>query len=100
MIVLISAAAEADLQSIGDHIAQDNPLRAFSFVEELLDRCYGLAEMPTAFPLVPRYEALGIRRRIHGNYLIFFRQEGERLIVLHVLHGAMDYSSILFPTEE
>ena len=29
--------------------------------------------MPEAWPIVPRYEGHGIRRRVHGRYLIFYR---------------------------
>ena len=32
MIVELTAAAEADFESIGDYIARDNPVRAASFV--------------------------------------------------------------------
>jgi plasmid stabilization system protein ParE len=46
---------------------------------------------------VPRYQQSGVRRRIHGNYLIFYSVRGVDIFVLHVLHGAMDYESILFP---
>jgi toxin ParE1/3/4 len=97
VIVHISAEAEADLESIGDHIARDNPMRALTFVQELRAKCMDLSDTPDAFPLVPRYEDRGIRRRIHGNYLIFYRVRGDRLVVVHVLHGAMDYAAILFP---
>jgi plasmid stabilization system protein ParE len=100
VIVHLTAAAESDLEGIGDYIAQDNPLRALSFVRELREKCLGLGDTPLAFPLVPRYEAHAVRRRVHGNYAIFYRVEAKRVLVLHVLHGAMDYSAILFPSEE
>ena len=67
-----------------------------SFIEELRDRCLSLADTPLAFPLVPRYERSGVRRRVHGNYLIFYRVEAKQVVVLHVLHGAMDYAGLLF----
>ena len=38
MIVVFTAEAEADLERIGDFIAQDNPRRAASFVTELVER--------------------------------------------------------------
>jgi toxin ParE1/3/4 len=96
MKVDISAEAERDLEAIGDHIARDNPGRALSFLRELRAKCVALADLPEGFPLVHRYKALGVRRRVHGNYLIFYRVEPERVVVLHVLHGAMDYAPILF----
>ena len=76
MIVQLSAEAEHDLEAIGDYIARDNPARALSFIRELRSKCAGLADMPERFPLVPRYEAAGVRRCVHGDYLIFFSREG------------------------
>ena len=96
MIVGLSAEAERDLEDIGDYIARDNPRRALSFVVELRSKCLGLAEAPEAYPLVPRYEALGVRRRVHGAYVIFFVVAPDRVTVLHVLHGARDFPSLLF----
>ena len=58
-------------------------------------KCLGLGEMPERFPLVPHYEAAGLRHRAHGNYLIFYRIEADRIVVIHILNGAQDYSSIL-----
>ena len=100
MIVVITSKAEADLEIIADNIAKDNPLRALSFVTELRERCMRLSETPMAFPLVPRYEHLGLRRRIFGAYLIFFRISMDRIEVIHILHGAMNYEPVLFPEEE
>jgi plasmid stabilization system protein ParE len=96
VIVHITANAERDLEQIGDTIAQDNPARALSFVLELRDKCLSLADMPYGFALVPRYERHGIRRRVHGNYLIFYRIDADRVTVVHVLHGARDYAPVVF----
>ena len=95
MMVRLTTEAEDDLEHIADHIAQDNPSRAMSFVLELREKCMSLADMHQAFPYVPRYEHHGIRRRVHDNYLIFYRVEGNIVVILHVRHGAMSYASIL-----
>lgn len=99
MIVLLTAEAEADIEAIGDWIAKDSPARALTFVAELYDKCITLAEAPLGYSLVPRYESSGIRRRVHGNYLIFYRIAGDQIEILHVLHGARNYESLLFPEE-
>jgi len=99
MIVELTGEAEHDLEAIGDYIALDNPIRAISFLQELRAKCLTLAEMPERFPLVPRYEAQRVRRRGHGNYLIFCRIDAEKAVVIHILHGAQDYSAILFATD-
>ena len=99
MIVVITAAAEADLESIGDWIATRNPARAITFIQELRLRCHRLVDAPEGYALVPQYEANRVRRRPYGNYLIFYRINDNRIEILHVLHGARDYEPILFPDD-
>lgn len=99
MIVVITREGEANLEEIGDWIAEDNPRQAIAFVRTLRDKCLALADVPLGFPLVPRYELSGIRRRPFRDYLIFYRVRGEVLEILHVLHAAQDYERILFPDE-
>jgi toxin ParE1/3/4 len=97
--VVITDAAFEDLRLIGDYIAEQNPARAESFIEALLERCERLSATPRAWPLVPRYEMRGIRRRVYGNYLIFYRIAADSIEVIHVLHGARDCEPLLFPDE-
>jgi toxin ParE1/3/4 len=93
--VEFSDAAEHDLESIADYIARDNPGRARTFVQELEDKCLGLADMSLRFPLVPGFEAVGIRKRTYGNYLIFYRVDETSIYIIHILNGAMDYDGML-----
>ena len=97
MRVVVTDAAYADLLAIGRAIRRDNPARALTFVDELYERCRQLAETPLAFPLLPKWEDRGVRRRPYGNYLIFYRFGTTTVDILHVLHGAMDYERQLFP---
>ena len=97
MNVVITDEAAQDIERIGDAIALDNPARALTFIRELRVSCENLGEFPKAYPLVPRYEDAGVRRRVHGNYLIFYRIGVDTIDILHVLHGAMDYEPLLFP---
>ena len=96
MILELSDEAEQDLEQIADYIARDNPWRALSFILELRTRCEELLDTPNGFAIVPRYERYGIRRRVHGNYLIFYRVETAKVVIVHILHGATDYGAILF----
>ena len=97
MKLVFLPAAKADLVSIAKYIGRDNRARALSFVKELRQICHRLPDMPRAWPLVPRHERSGIRRRVHGNYLIFYRIVADRIEILHILHGAMDIEAVLFP---
>ena len=97
MRVVITDEAETDLEDIGDYIAEDNSRRAVTFVQELVERCHRLVDAPRGFPLVPRYESSGVRRRSYGLYLIFYRVGDDQIEILHLLNGARDYEGILFP---
>lgn len=96
-LIVFSTAALTDIEAIGAYIRTDNADRAASFVDELIAACDRLADMPRAFPLVPRYEALNVRRRNLGRYAIFYRFEKDVVEILHILHSAQDYAHILFP---
>lgn len=96
MILEFSDEAENDLERIVDYIAERNPQRALSFIRELRRKCENLVENPNGFALVPRYEHHGIRRRVFGDYLIFYRAENTKVVIIHILHGATDYGALLF----
>lgn len=96
MTLEFSDEAENDLEQIVDYIAERNPLRALSFIREMRSKCEGLIDNPNSFALVPRYEQHGIRRRVHGDYLIFYRVDNTKVVIIHILHGATDYGAILF----
>ena len=72
MNVVLTAEAETDLESIAEHIARDSVTAALNIVHELREKCLALVEAPRGYPLVPRYEHHGIRRRAFGSYLIFY----------------------------
>ncbi len=97
MIVFFTETAESELEQIADFVAETNPDRALRLVPEIKAACEGLADTPERFQLVPRYGHTQIRRRVHGEYLIFYRIAEQAVEVLHILHGAMDYERLLFP---
>lgn len=94
--MILAQAAIADLIAIGRYIAKDSLIRAATFVDELEERCLELADMPRAFPVVPHRKNTDIRRRVHRDYLIFYRVVADEVHILHVLHGAQDYEAWLF----
>lgn len=98
--VIISDAARLDLFDIGRYIKLNNPSRSDSFVAELFRRCRALENFPESHGLIPDPKSRGIRRLVHGNYLIFFRVGRSTVEVLHVLNGARDYEVLLFPEDE
>jgi toxin ParE1/3/4 len=71
MRVVISVAAETDLEGIADYIARDNPRRALSYVGEIRAYCHSLGISPRAYAAVDELSA-GLRRALYGRYMIFF----------------------------
>ncbi len=99
MKVVISTKAKSDLRNIGDYIARDNRSRARSFAIELRDACFELAKMPKRYPILNLSGGLAIRRRVHGNYLIFYQIGDDSIQVLRIMNSAMDHEKLLFGDE-
>ena len=95
MRVTFTEPAIDDLREIGDHLALDSQLRAIKVLSDLRQTCADLGQLPLRFPA---YETLGagVRRRVHGRYLIFYRV-GSTVEVLRILHSSRGYDR-LFPS--
>jgi len=85
----ISPLAEQDIESIGDYIAQDNPVRAVSFTEELYQQCLLIAESPVIYKERPEL-GHSVRTCAYGRYLIVFRVLDMEVRVERLLHGSRD----------
>lgn len=95
MRVVFSDASRMDLRSIAVFIAGDSPARARSFVAELASACTSLADKPLRYPLIPEYEAKGLRRRPYGTYAIIYMVGTDTIAIARVLHSAMDLDAAL-----
>ena len=95
MILYFTPEARRDLVLIGEWISQDNPQRAETFVDELVSSCTEILNFPEKYPFAAQFENRGLRRKVHGNYLIFYRVKAEHVEIIHVLHGAMDLGQYL-----
>lgn len=95
MKVYLTPKARQDLREIGRYIAKDNPARSVTFVSELETAALRLGEAPRAFPLVPRYEEHGIRRRSYRGYGILYVVRTDRIVVYRFLGPGQDHDSAL-----
>jgi len=95
MKVVFSPRSEEDLEEIADFIARDSPRRAVRFIAEVRVTCEKLADAPLGYELQPQLDP-GIRRTVHGRYLIFYSVEPERVRIERILHGARDLTDDLF----
>ncbi len=88
-----SRLALNDLEEIAVYIAQDNPQRAHSFVDELEEKCRILSENPKLYR--PRDEiAANLRMATHGDYLIFYRETDQGVRIERILHGARNIETV------
>ncbi len=83
--------AKADLIEIGDYIAQDNPERARSFVQELVKHCQTLEAFPQQGTARDDVRP-GFRSLIFGHYVIFYHIT-DTVEIVRVLHSARDMDS-------
>jgi len=88
-----SPMAIEDLDGILEYVARDNPAAAIRFVETLKEKCNTLARFPL---LGASRDQLAKRLRVFsvGNYVIYYRPEGETVRIERVLHGARDADSL------
>lgn len=95
MKVVLSSRAADDLKRVSGFIALDNPTRARSFVGELREVALRLADVPLGFPLVPRYEAHGIRRRSWKGYGILYSVLPDQVFVHRIIGPGQDHDRAL-----
>ena len=91
--VVYTPEARADLREIALRIADRNPTRAFTYVDEVEATCLRIGEFPHAWPPRPQWGD-SIRITIHGNYVIVHRVRDETVQVLRIVHGARDLDAL------
>ena len=87
--VVFRPLAQRDLEKIAAYIAEDNPVRAETFVQELIDLCQSLDEMPRRGK--PRDDlAEGLMMLVHDKYLIFYDYDAglDIVSILRVTRGS------------
>lgn len=78
--------AHRSLQYIADYIAQDNPAKAYEFINKLYNATAILSEHPEIGRL-GRVE--GTRElAIDKNYIIPYSIKGKEVQILHIFHSA------------
>lgn len=86
--------AEADIEAIADYIAEDNLGAALRWVDGIEERCAQLANMPGLGVARPDVRP-DLRMLPTGNYLILYRQAGDEVEIVRVLHGARQWQDLL-----
>ena len=95
MKVIFSPRSEEDLEEVADFIARDSPRRAIRFIAEIRATCEKLADAPFGHELQPQLQA-GIRRAVHGRYLIFYSTPPGEVRIERILHSAREITGEVF----
>lgn len=85
----LSRFVESDLEAIADFIAQDNPPRAVSFLQEIRRKILQVGEQPLLYQLRPEI-GVDTRLAVAGNYLILFHITGNVVRIERVVYGGRD----------
>lgn len=84
----ISRAAIADLDAIWQYIAERSSAEtATDFLFRLYETFASIGLSPRAGVDMPDLTPGGLRKFPMGNYLIYYRASGGRIVVSRVLHG-------------
>ena len=93
----ISRFVEGDLDDIASYIAQDNPRRAVTFIQEIRAKFLDVQRNPLLYQLRPD---IGEEARMAtvGNYAILFRITGEAVRIERVTYAGRDLPAMFDPT--
>ena len=97
--VVLTAGAEADLESIYRHIAEhDAPARADHVLDPLVQVAEGLATFPERGAHPQELLALGMReyrQQFFKPYRLIYRLHGKRVVVYLIVDGRRDMQALL-----
>jgi len=86
--------AISDLQHIRDYIVKDSEYYAARFVSKIIGRIDVLPDFPEMGRVVTEADDKSIRELIYQKYRIMYRVEKERILILAIIHGSRDLSTI------
>jgi toxin ParE1/3/4 len=86
--------AARDIEEIVFYIAEDNPMAAQKWLNDIHARCRRISEMPGMGTAKPDVNP-DLRMSPIGNYLILYRQIGPDVEIVRVVHGARQWQELL-----
>ena len=95
----LSRFIEGDLDDIASYVAQDNPRRAVTFIQDIRAKFRDIQRNPLIYQLRPDIGAEA-RMATVGNYAILFRvmDEAEAVRIERVTYGGRDLPAVFDPS--
>ncbi|HSY26693.1 MAG TPA: type II toxin-antitoxin system RelE/ParE family toxin [Burkholderiaceae bacterium] len=97
MQIELSHYIEDDLDVIADFIAQDNPRRALTFIQDIRRKFSDIQRDPLIYQLRPDIGE-DARMATVGNYAILFRVIGNVVRVERVAYGGRNLPGVFDPS--
>lgn len=97
MQVELSRFIEGDLDAIADYIAQDNPLRAVSFIREIRAKFQLIGQNPLLYRLRPEIGD-DARVAVVGRYVVLFHVVNDTARIERVAYGGRDLLAMFSET--
>jgi len=94
MKVKWTGTAIGDVKAIKTYISRDSPAYGRRFAQRIVDAAQSLDMLPLRGRPVPEANNENIRELLFGNYRIMYRIETSRVLIMTVIHGARDLSSM------
>ena len=92
--LVVSNIAQIDLANIHDYIAERNLAAADRVVDQIEATGLALVVAPFTGSAVGESHP-GLRFRVVGKYVVFYRVTDETVWIQRVLHGARDFGKLL-----
>jgi plasmid stabilization system protein ParE len=97
MRIELSRFVEDDLDAIAAYVAEDNPVRALSFIREIRAKFHLIGQRPSAYRLRPEI-ASDARMALIRRYAILFRIRDRSVRIERVLYAGRNLRR-LFPKQ-
>ena len=91
-----SRFVESDLDDIAGYIAQDNPRRAVTFIQEIRVKLQEIGRNPLLYQLRPEIGAEA-RMATLGSYAILFWVTSDAVRIERIVYGGRDLAGIFGP---
>jgi toxin ParE1/3/4 len=95
--VEFSRFIEDDLDTIAEHIAQDNPVRAVSFIQEIREKFRLIGQNPLGYRLHPEIGD-DARMALVGRYVVLFHIVNNAARIERVVYGGRDLWQMFYET--
>lgn len=85
--IVWSEPALSDLDAIADYIALENPAAAAELVKRIVKHVWQLADHPESGSRPQELKRSRYRQIVESPCRIFYRYDGQRVFVLHVMRS-------------